>query len=138
MSHDLGNAPVTRNDSWRTVAVKAVGLRAARTLSSVVHTHSIGLGLDSLAGPGSFFHRVERRLFSKADFPPAEIKNVRAYEYRRETQRSGWFGKPDTFGWEIYPNMFERRKLLSILNGELHKRVYGISPRYSPIFLIAC
>lgn len=33
-----------------------------------------------------------------------------------------WFGKPDTFGWEIYPNMFERRKLWSILNGRLRKR----------------
>lgn len=28
-----------------------------------------------------------------------------------------WFGKPDTFGWEIYPNMFERRRSWSILNG---------------------
>lgn len=33
-----------------------------------------------------------------------------------------WFGKPDTSGWEIYPNMFARRKLWSILNGRLRKR----------------
>lgn len=30
-----------------------------------------------------------------------------------------WFGKPDTSGWEIYPNTFERRKSWSILNGRL-------------------
>lgn len=33
-----------------------------------------------------------------------------------------WFGKPDTFGWEIYPNTFERRRSWSILKGMLRKR----------------
>lgn len=42
-----------------------------------------------------------------------------AYVHEQGKGHTGWFGKPDTFGWEIYPNMFEKKKLSNILNGEL-------------------
>lgn len=58
-----------------------------------------------------------------ADFTSrSEIKRREsAYVHERDTVDAGWFGKPDTSGWEIYPNMFARRRLWSILSGELHK-----------------
>lgn len=47
---------------------------------------------------------------------------------------AGWFGKPDTSGWEIYPNMFEKKKLSNILNGEFFflLTLARLGPRFSP------
>lgn len=49
--------------------------------------------------------------------------------YEGEKYNTRWFGKPDTFGWEIYPNMFEKRKLSNILKGRLRKRDFGEAAR---------
>lgn len=72
--------------------------------------------------------RTAARSFSShelaVDFPSrSEIKRREsAYVHERDTDDAGWFGKPDTSGWEIYPNMFARRRSWSILNGKLHKK----------------
>lgn len=50
--------------------------------------------------------------------------------FEGEKENPKWFGKPDTFGWEIYPNMFERRKSWNILNGRLRKKARAcVEPR---------
>lgn len=35
-----------------------------------------------------------------------------------EQEHTVWSGKPDIYGWEIYPKMYERRKSLSTSSGE--------------------
>lgn len=76
-----------------------------------------------------FFSR--RSFWKRRIFPPTVRLNIHkktqifyinsggnAYVHEQGRGHTGWFGKPDTFGWEIYPNMFEKKKLSNILNGE--------------------
>lgn len=103
------------------------------TFALMSHSDGGAQGFAVLVTEGSFARSrsctrtAARSFFSHelaADFTSrSEIKRREsAYVHERDTVDAEWFGKPDTSGWEIYPNMFARRRLWSILNGELHKK----------------
>lgn len=67
--------------------------------------------------PSIFF--LVRRLFCRAFvFCTGRNGHSKLICMIGEQEHTVWSGKPDIYGWEIYPKMYERRKLLSTSSGE--------------------
>lgn len=67
--------------------------------------------------PSIFF--LVRRLFCRAFvFCTGRNGHSKLICMIGEREHTVWSGKPDIYGWEIYPKMYERRKLLSTSSGE--------------------